>query len=91
MKAYLVETFTEQFQDCGLLLGSRAVFTQKTAAKKAITAQKRRLSKKKYRIELWEISTRRLNADRLAELVVTEDIWTYLINREELLEKHHDK
>ena len=88
MKAYLVETFTEQFRDCGLLLGSRAVFTDKAKAKKAITAQKKRLSKEKYRIELWEIATRRLNAERLAELVVTEDIWTFLINRKQKVEQH---
>lgn len=88
MKAYLVETFTEQFKDCGLLLGSRSVFTDKTKAKKFITAQKKRLSKEKYRIELWSISTRRLNADRLAELVVTEDIWTFLIHREQKVEEH---
>lgn len=88
MKVYLIETFTERFPDCGLLLGGRAVFTQKTEAKKFITAQKRRLTKERYRIELWAVSTRRLNADRLAELLVTEDIWTFLINREEQLEEH---
>lgn len=88
MKAYLVETFIEKFKNCGLLLGSRSVFTQKTEAKKFITAQKRRLSKEPYRIELWGISTRRLNADRLAELIVTEDIWTFFINREDKIEEH---
>lgn len=88
MNAYLVETFTERFKDCGFLLGSRSVFTNKAKAKKFITAQKRRLSKENYKIELWEISTRRLNADRLAELIVTEDIWTFLINRKERIEKH---
>lgn len=88
MNVYLVETFTERFPDCGLLLGGRAVFSQKAEAKKFITAQKRRLSKEKYRIELWPISTRRLNNDRLAELIVTEDIWTFLINRKEKLEEH---
>jgi hypothetical protein len=88
MKAYLVETFTEIFPNCGLVLGSRALFSAKAAAKKAITTEKRRLSTKPYRIELWAISTRRLNADRLAELVVTEDIWIYFINREEKMEEH---
>ena len=88
MKEYLVETFTERFPGCGLLLGSRSVFTQKVQAKKFITAQKKRLAKEKYRVELWEITTRRLNADRLAELVVTEDIWTFLINRTKQLEEH---
>lgn len=88
MNAYLVETFTEKFSNCGLLLGARSVFTSKADAKKFITAEKRRLSKKDYRIELWAISTRRLTADRLAELIITEDIWTFLINRKEKIEEH---
>jgi hypothetical protein len=88
MKAYLVETYTELFHNCGLLLGGRAVFTNKTAAKKHITAQKGIYFGTKYRFELWVISTRRLNADRLAELIITEDIWCYLINRKEMIEEH---
>ena len=88
MKGYLVETFTERFKDCGLLLGQRSFFTNRTKAKKFITAEKRRLSKQPYRIELWDVRTRRLNADRLAELLITEDIWVYLIHRKEKLEEH---
>ena len=91
MKAYLVETYTELFAHCGLLLGGRAIFTSKTAAKKYITAQKRRYSKTKYRLELWTIATRRLNVDRLAELIITEDIWCYLINRKEMIEEHKNE
>ena len=87
MKTYLVETFTERFQNCGLLLGGRAVFKSQKDAKKFITTQKRRYSGEKYAIEYWEISTRRLNADRLAELLITEDIWTYLINRNRLINR----
>jgi hypothetical protein len=88
MKVYLVETFTEKFKNCGLLLGGRMVFTQKAKAKKFITAEKRRYSKEQYRIEFWEVATRRLNANRLAELIVTEDIWCYFINRKELIEEY---
>lgn len=91
MKAYLVEVFTEQFPNCGLLLGHRAVFTDKIKAKKYVTAQKRKRSKEPYRIELWAIKTRKLNLDRLAELIITEDIWCYLIHREKKLELHKPK
>ena len=87
MKMYLVEVYTERFQNCGLLLKGRSVFKAQKDAKKFITAQKRLYSEEKYRIEFWEISTRRLNAERLAELVVTEDIWAYLIKRNKLIEE----
>ena len=88
MKGYLVETFNERLKNCGLLLGQRSFFTARIDAKKFIVAEKRRLSDQPYRLELWEIETRDLNAERLAELIILEDIWVYLVNRKEKLEEH---
>lgn len=85
MKAYLVEIFDERWPGCGFLLADRCLFSNAVEAKKYITTAKRKRKDKPFRVELWKISTRRLAFERLAELVITEDIWNYLIHREERL------
>ena len=91
MQAYMVEVFAERWEDCGILLANRATFSSKVEATKYITKEKRRRAKTTYRIELWQIETRRLTHDRLAELVVTEDIWNYLIHRKEQVLFHEKR
>jgi hypothetical protein len=86
VKAYLVETFAETLKNCGLLLANRAVFSDRTAANKFVRHEKRRLKEQPHRIELWLIRTQELNHERLGELLATEDIWIYLVQRVEKLE-----